>query len=237
MSVLQSSVESLIILGSGGFARETAAAVRAINDHRPRFELLGFADDDNLRHGLTFEGASIIGPIDEMVRLNPNAKFVVCTGSPINYTSRRRIVGRLGLDASCYATVIHPSASVPASAMIGVGSVLLANVVLTSECVVGDHVAVMPQVVITHDDQINSFATMAAGVKLGGSVVVGQGAYLGAGALVRENRTIGAWSLVGMGSIVTCAVPPGEVWMGAPARRYRTADIAGDLLRESELDT
>lgn len=236
MSVSQSSVESLVILGSGGFARETAAAVHAINDRHARFELLGFADDDISRLGLTLEGASVLGPVDEMVRLNPDAKFVVCTGSPIDYTSRRRIVGRLGLDASCYATVIHPTASIPTSARIGSGSVILANVVLTSECVVGDHVAVMPQVVITHDDQVNSFATMAAGVKLGGSVVVGQGAYLGAGALVRENRTIGAWSLVGMGSIVTRDVPPGEVWMGAPARRYRVADLPTDLLRQSGLD-
>jgi len=44
---------------------------------------------------------------------------------------------------------------------------------------------------------------------------------VGAGALVREGVTVGAWSLIGMGSVVLHDVPPGEVWAGNPARLIR----------------
>ena len=37
--------------------------------------------------------------------------------------------------------------------------------------------------------------------------------------------TVGAWSLVGMGSVVLHDVPPGEVWAGNPARLIRKAHV------------
>lgn len=57
---------------------------------------------------------------------------------------------------------------------------------------------------------------------------------MGAGALVRENTTVGAWSLTGMGSTVLADVPPGEVWAGSPARRLRAA--GGPALDELRAD-
>ncbi len=74
---------------------------------------------------------------------------------------------------------------------------------LTADVTVGAHVAVMPQAVLTHDDVVDDFATIAAGVRLGGGARIERGAYLGAGALVREavrDRRLVAWS--GMGAVV-----------------------------------
>jgi acetyltransferase-like isoleucine patch superfamily enzyme len=102
--------------------------------------------------------------------------------------------------------------------------VLLAQVALTADVNLGAHVAVMPQVVLTHDDVVADCATIASGVRLGGGVRVARTAYLGAGALVRESLTIGAGALVGMGSVVLRDVPAGEVWAGNPARFLR--DVA-----------
>jgi acetyltransferase-like isoleucine patch superfamily enzyme len=96
--------------------------------------------------------------------------------------------------------------------------------VLTAAVRVGAHVAVMPHVVLTHDDVVEDHVTLASGVRLGGGVRLERGAYVGSGALVRERTTVGAWSLIGMGSAVLGDVPPGEVWVGSPARRLRAAD-------------
>jgi sugar O-acyltransferase (sialic acid O-acetyltransferase NeuD family) len=219
----------LLIIGAGGFARETAAAVRSINAVSPTWDLLGFLDDEPALLGREFEGAEVLGPVDGGVAAHPDASIVVCTGNPQNYFSRPAIVRRLGLAPDRYATIIHPAASMAQTAGIGHGTVILAGAVATAHCRIGNHVAVMPMVAIIHDDLIGDFATLASGVRLGGDVRVELGAYLGAGAIVRERVTVGAWSLVAMGAVVTRSVPRAQVWAGVPARCRRAVDLPPDV--------
>jgi len=220
-------VTDLLIAGAGGFARETASAVQAINRVSPgTWNLQGFLDDDSSLHGTERGGVPIIGPLS-MVDDMPDAAIVVCIGNPRNFHARQMVVERLRLPAERYATIVHPSASVGSGCLIGPGTVLLAQVALTADVTVGQHVAIMPQVVLTHDDEIADYVTIASGVRLGGGVRLARGAYVGAGALVRESTVVGEWSLVGMGSVVLRDVPPGEVWVGNPARQLRLVQARG----------
>jgi sugar O-acyltransferase (sialic acid O-acetyltransferase NeuD family) len=212
----------LVVIGAGGFGRETVEAVRALNAAGARWQVAGYLDDDPARHGELIDGVPVLGGTDELAKM-PGVCVVVCTGRPDNYISRSRIVEALGLPPERYATIIHPSASVSVTSRVGPGSVLLAQTVLSAAVTVGSHVAIMPHVTLTHDDVVDDFATMASGVCLGGNVHVGRCAYIGAGALVREQRNVGSCALVGMGAIVTRDVPPHEVWAGVPARYIRKA--------------
>ena len=212
----------LVIVGSGGFAREAAQAVHALNRCGADWRLLGFLDDAPTRHGQIVDGLPVLGGREHLSQV-PRTSLVVCTGRPDDYTSRMRIVTALDLPAQRYATIIHPTAAISASSTVGPGSVLLAHVVLTASVRVGSHVAIMPHVVLTHDDVVEDFATLASGVRVGGGARICRAAYLGSGCLVRENRTIGAQALVGMGATVLSDVPQGEVWVGVPARRLHTA--------------
>lgn len=210
----------LLLVGSGGFGRETAEAVRALNAACTLWRLLGFIDDDPAQAGKVIDGTPVLGGREEIKRY-PGARLVVCTGRPANYVSRLRIVSELGLPEERYATIIHPSASVSSSSSVGPGTVLLAGTVLTAAVRVGSHVTVMPHVTMTHDDVIEDFATLTSRVALGGGVRIGRCAYIGAGALIGEQRTVGEFALVGMGAVVRSDVPPREVWTGIPARRLR----------------
>ena len=210
----------LVIFGSGGFGRETAEAVRALNECGANWHLLGYLDDDQARHGIFVDGVPVLGGRDKLRRLS-DASVVVCTGRPDNYVSRLQIVADLDLPPERYATIVHPTASVSSSSSIGPGSVLLAQVTLTAAVHVAAHVTIMPHATLTHDDVIDDFVTIASGVCLGGGVRIGRAAYLGAGALIREGRTIGAYALVGMGAVVIDDVPEYEVWAGVPARPLR----------------
>jgi sugar O-acyltransferase (sialic acid O-acetyltransferase NeuD family) len=216
--------QDLVIVGAGGFAREAAAVVHAINDVRPTWRLLGFVDDDPALHGTTRSRLPILGGLDRLAEM-PETQVVVGVVSPRHFTARAQVVERLGLPESRFATLIHPSAQIGAGCQIGPGSVLLAQVALTTDAILGAHVLVMPQAVITHDDMIGDYTTITSGVRLGGGVVVGEGAYLGSGSIVRELVTVGAWSLIGMGAVVLRDVPPGEVWVGNPARHLRSVQL------------
>jgi sugar O-acyltransferase (sialic acid O-acetyltransferase NeuD family) len=204
-------MNSLILVGAGGLARETLAAAR------DSWKVLGFVDDNPALHGSQLDGVPVLGPLD-VIFDHPDAQVVICVASSKNQGNRKKIVARLDLPASRYATVVHPTASIAAGTVIGEGSIVLAFVAVTAPQEIGSHVVIMPHVTITHDDRISSYVTFAARVALAGSVSVGETAYLGSGALVREGLSIGEGALVGMGSVVLQDVPAHQVWAGVPAR-------------------
>jgi sugar O-acyltransferase (sialic acid O-acetyltransferase NeuD family) len=228
---MRHEVRDLLVVGAGGFARETVEAVRAVNARRPTWRLRGLLDDSTALHGSEVGGVPVIGPI-ELVHVHSAARIVLTTGRPDNYVSRPLIAARLGLPDERYATIVHPSATVGVTCSVGAGSVLLAHVDLTADVAVGRHVAVMPQVVLPHDARVDDFATLASGVRIGGACHVAEGAYIGAGVCVREHLTVGARALVGMGSLVTRNVPSERLWMGSPASDAGPAPLP-ELMRES----
>jgi sugar O-acyltransferase (sialic acid O-acetyltransferase NeuD family) len=209
-------VRDLLIVGAGGFARETAEAVHTVNEIRPTWRLRGFLDDDPTLHGSVVGGLPVLGPA-EMVHELSDAAVLICTGRPGNYLSRRRLATRLDLPEERYGTIVHPSATVGRSCRIGSGSVLLAHVDVTADVVVGRFVAIMPQAVLTHDVQVGDYASLAAAVRIGGGCRIGQEVYLGSGACLREGIRIGAQAMVGLGAVVVDDVPAGRLWYGTPA--------------------
>jgi sugar O-acyltransferase (sialic acid O-acetyltransferase NeuD family) len=217
-----SAARPLVVIGSGGFARETAQLVRAHAACGPtgeRYELVGLLDDDPRRHGTSVDGLPVLGG-SELAGEHAlrGAAVLACVGNPGAPASRARLVARLRLPDEAWATVVHPLAAVSPDSSVGVGSVLHAGVVLTAAVRLGRHAAVMPHVVLTHDDEVADAVTFGAGVRLAGGVRVGEAAYLGSGALVREGRRIGAGAVLGMGAVVVRDVPAGETWVGNPAR-------------------
>ena len=207
----------LILIGAGGFARETIELVRAINREAPTWELVGLLDDNPELGGQELLGVPVLG-LCSAVAEYPEAAFAACVASPQDPLRRLRLIARLGLPLERYATLVHPRATIAGSATLGPGSIVQANCVLTADIHIGWHVAMMPAVVLTHDDTVEDGVTFAAGVRVASGVTIEAGAYIGAGALLREHVSVGAGALVGMGSVVTKPIPAGETWYGSPAR-------------------
>jgi sugar O-acyltransferase (sialic acid O-acetyltransferase NeuD family) len=189
-----------------------------VNGGSPTWEIVGLLDDDPSTHGRRIHDVEVIGPTDA-VHDHPEAFVAACVASPGDPPRRLTLASRLELPDERYATLVHPTATVPESASIGAGSVLHALTVLTADVALGAHVAVMPAVVLTHDDVVEEGVTFGAGAVVAGGVTIERGAYIGSGARVRERLRVGAGAVVGMGAVVTRSVPAGEIWAGVPARR------------------
>lgn len=53
-------------------------------------------------------------------------------------------------------------------------------------------------------------------------VVLEDGCDIGAGAIILPGVRVGEGAIIGAGAVVTCDVPPYEIWAGVPARKIRT---------------
>jgi sugar O-acyltransferase (sialic acid O-acetyltransferase NeuD family) len=211
------SPRPLLLLGAGGLARETLAAVRALPDV---WQPIGALDDDPRTHGEQIDGLPVLGALDQ-VHEHESAAVIACIANVRRPASRAVVDARLGLAPERWATVVHPAASLAPGVEVGYGSILLAGVVVTAPQRLGRHVVAMPHVLLTHDDQVDDYVTLAGGATLGGGVRVRASAYLGQRCAIREYIEIGEEAVIGMGSVVLSDVPARETWAGAPARRLK----------------
>ena len=210
-------MRSIVIIGAGGFGRETASLLEAL---RPDVEALGFLDDSPELAGGKVAGLPVLGTVEDAAGFE-GSRFVVTAGSPRRFDVKRLIVERLDLDHERYAVLVHPAATIGTEVEIGEGTVVFSGTVATHAVTIGRHVGIMPNVVLTHDVIIGDYAILGAGVLLAGGVVIGAGAYLGAGARIREGVTVGQGAMIGMGSVVLEDIPAAQTWAGAPAHRLR----------------
>lgn len=201
--------QGLLLVGASGLAREVlAAGITGV---------VGILDDNPGLRGRLVGGVEVVGSIDDAA--TRDEQLLVCVGPSAGRRAVVRRLGDLGVTDERFATFVARSARIGATSEVGVGSILLDGVVVTADALIGRHVVVMPNCTITHDCVLDDFATLAAGVALGGSVQVGQAAYLGMNAAIRQGIIVGEAATVGMGAVVLSDVPNDQTWAGVPARQ------------------
>nr|WP_211160622.1 NeuD/PglB/VioB family sugar acetyltransferase [Microbacterium sp. MF43] len=204
-----------MLIGAGGLAREVIAA------GMPR--IAGILDDDEHLQGAAVSGVAVVGRVADAAALSED--LLVCVGSG---SARSRVAGRLhalGVREERYATYVAESARIGASSRVGRGSVVLDGVVVTADVSIGRHCVIMPNCTLTHDDVVEDFATLAAGVSLAGRVRIREMAYIGTNASVRQSTTVGRSATVGMGAVVLTHVPDEQIWAGVPARQLERVKL------------
>lgn len=116
------------------------------------------------------------------------------------------------------APLVHPDASVCASARLGPGTQVLAQAVVAADARIGAAGIVNHRASVDHECVLGDGVHVAPGATLCGCVTVGDGAMIGAGAVVLPRLAIGADAVVGAGAVVVRDVPAGAVVVGNPAR-------------------
>lgn len=143
-------------------------------------------------------------------------RMIISIGSNI---LRKQVAERI---PAKYTSVIHPSAQVSSSSRIGIGTVLMAGVVVNADAIIGNHVIANTGCVMEHDCVIGHFAHLSPNSTLCGSVRVGEGTHIGAGATIIQGITIGQWATIGAGSVIIEDVPDYAVVVGVPGKVIRT---------------
>jgi sugar O-acyltransferase (sialic acid O-acetyltransferase NeuD family) len=209
--------QAVVVVGAGGFGRETLDILLASEKVTHQWRILGFVDDRLFETNEEYAGFRVLGPIDWLAEQKTPEKIAVLVAIGDNPTRMR--VARKISDMGCgFATVVHPTATITGSVTLGKGVIITAGCVLTNRIRIGNHVIVSFNCTIGHDVTIEDFVNLNPGVSINGSNVVGEGAYVGSGAITIQNIRIGRWSVIGAGAVVTKDIPDYVLAVGVPAK-------------------
>ena len=201
----------VVIWGAGGHALVIADIVCCTGD----FRIAGFLDEVDPTPR-AFADATVLGGTEQLPALAARGvHFLPGIG---DNTARLRVLAIAAQHDLAFATEIHPSAIIAASASIGAGTVVAAGAIVNPGAVVGRGVILNTACSVDHHDEIADGAHVGPGARLAGRVRVGRGAWIGIGAVILENISIGENAIAGAGAVVVRDVPPDVVVVGNPAR-------------------
>lgn len=114
--------------------------------------------------------------------------------------------------------LVHPHASVCATAILGKGTQILAHALVAADTKIGESCIVNHGASVDHECILGIGVHLAPSATLCGCVTLGNNVFIGAGATVLPKVTIGENTVIGAGAIVTKNIPAGVIAVGNPAR-------------------
>lgn len=213
--------KKIVIFGAGGQGRETAFYIERINQIKPTYDLLGFVDENTDVHGKNLNDIPILGGIDwlETESSSQSIGCVLALGLP---EVKKKVEAKIKYLNINFERIIDPSSIIDyRTSELGKDIIIGPGTIIAPNTVIKDHVLINYNSVISHESTVGKYASVYGNVSVSGNVHIHEGAFIGTGASIIQNRTIGRWSIVGAGAVVTTDIPENTVFAGVPARKIK----------------
>lgn len=202
--------DKLIIIGASGHGKVVADIAIKVN----MWKSIAFLDDDG--YIKTSMGLEVIGKIADAFTYKDESDFFVAIG---NNAIREKVQEKLISEGISVVKLIHPKAVIATEAEIGVGTAVMAGVVINSSCRVGKGCIINTSSSLDHDSVIEDYVHLSPGVNLAGKVTVGKGSWIGIGSAISNNINICTDCTVGAGGVVIKDITEPGTYVGIPVRR------------------
>ena len=206
---------NIILVGAGTQLSYSIDIIEKQGEHN----IVGILD--SLKNvGDEYFGFKIIGRQEDIVNLHQQYKFDGCVITIGDNWSRKFIYDQIAKLSPIlqWPNIIHPSVIISNYVKIGKGIIVMAGVIINSGSILGDFTNYYTNANVEHDCIIDDFASVSAGVVMGGKVIIGKYSAISLNATIFDRIVIGENSVIGAASLVTKNVPSNVLFYGNPGK-------------------
>ena len=209
-------MKDIAIYGAGGFGREALTLIQDINKAVLTYRIVGFFDDGHQK-GEVINGYPVLGKSEDL----NNWSTPICVAVSIGLPKIKKIVlDKIHNKNVSFPTLIHPSVIIgdPKYVEIGKGCIICAGVIITTNITIKDYVILNLQCTVGHDVVIKNYSAFMPACNISGEVCIDEGVYCGTGVKIINQTSIGEYSIIGAGAVVTKPIPGHCTAVGVPAK-------------------
>lgn len=217
-------MDKVIVIGGKGSAVVVGEQIYDAQQRTNNLEFLGFAFDDE-SFGCEINGFPILSKTTEVYKKYSqyrDVKFIFQLYRPDIMSERINLLNSYEIPLDRYYTFIHPSSIVSRSAKIGRGTAIMANCIINSNAVVGNHCTIHSNSLIGHDTKLGDNNFIAAHTVMGSNNIVGNANFIGLNSTFNNYISIGDNCFVGMASNVIKSLQTGLKVYGNPAKAFNS---------------
>ena len=208
-------MKELLIVGTGGFAREVYWHAHNSLGYGTEFIIKGFLEGniplDHSKYGLL--PAQVLENVLNY-KISRNDVFVLALA---NSKLKELLAGMIESNGGEFINLIHKTAMVSDTAKLGIGIILCQFTSISCNTVVGNHAMLNAYSSLGHDAEIGNYSSIMGHVDITGNVSVGTHTFWGSGSRALPSSKIGNYATVGAGSVVIRKVKEGKTVFGIPA--------------------
>lgn len=204
--------ERLLIIGASGHGKVIADIALKMN----KWNNIAFLDDNkSIKESM---GLKVIGGYSNCSTYFKDSDVFVGVGSN---TIREKLQKELELAGVSIPVLVHPSAIIGTEVELGVGTAIMAGVIINCCTKIGKGCIINTNATIDHDNVLDDFIHISPGVNLAGTVTVGRGTWIGIGSKVSNNLQITSNCKIGAGAVVVNNITETGTYVGVPVRRVK----------------
>ena len=210
-------MKKIVIVGSGGFAKEVAFLIEEINNKSNNWNFLGYIDE-NIG---TYNGKYKIFESDKWLeKVNEEINVVFGIGNPGLVRSLSTKFAQN--DKLKFPTLIHPNVIGDWERIsMGNGNIICAGNIFTTDIKIGTFNIINLDCTIGHDTIIGDYNVINPSVNLSGGVILSNEILIGTGAQILQYKKITDNTIIGAGAVVTKNIIESGVYVGSPATKIK----------------
>ncbi|UAM96585.1 acetyltransferase [Polaribacter litorisediminis] len=201
-------MKKIILIGCGSHAAELVDYIEYINKNleKKEYHIKGLIDDVAEQHTHYNYSYAFLGKISDH-QVDPEVYYLMGIGT---ITTRIKIFDQFTLKGAKFTGMIHPSALISDSAVIGEGTVISHNASVGPKAVIGAFNVINSRCTIGHDVTIGDHNFLSPQVVLGGAAAIGNSNLLGTNSCVLPAIKIGNDNKIMAGMVITNRVHDNE---------------------------